>query len=190
MPSPDPLEQFQPNDSRYYVVRNISDISEAIVRGKQAGNPWEILVYRVRSIAMGVLGTTGGSGVTIGLTQPDSGAWGYVVAAGSLILAVGLEVYNHLGIESRATQAIKARDAFAEVYVNMSIALKNDAPDDTIVQLSKTVDTLIQTFSKVIVHDQSALVTQDAQNMARDLVVKYSARWRSKAASIGGRSTK
>src|SRR5262245_58088865 len=185
---PDLLEQFTAKDSRYYIVQNVLDISEAIVRGRRAGSNWEIFVYRVRSVAMAILGTTGGSGVTVGLTQPEASVTGYLVAGGSLALAIGLELYNQLKVEERATQAIKAREAFNELYRSMSAALRGDDPDETLVQLSTTADTLTETLSKVIVHDEAADITNAARNVARELVAKYSSRWQENPIPVRGRT--
>lgn len=184
----DPLEKFPQNDSRYYIVRNVVDISETIVRGKKAGKDWEIWLYRGRSILTGVLGGAGGSGLTFGFTQSESYPLPFLIGGASFALAIGIEVYNHFQIEARATQAIKARDAFQDLYVNMTVTLKSAAPDDAIVQMTRTADTLIQTFSKVIDHDQKSEVTESARAMARELVKKYADRWGAKKVSPTGRS--
>jgi hypothetical protein len=193
-PVPDPLTMFPDSDIRFYIIQNIKDLSEAVVRGRNAGHWLEILVYRIHSIVTGVLGTIGGSGITIGWTDQDARLPGYVVGVLTLTSAVALEVYNQLKVEDQATQALKARDAFDQLSSNMGVELKKPEPNDALAELSKTSDTLLKTFYRVI-PELAALPSEEAKKLehealakARELVSKFNARWLARSVSKGGRS--
>src|SRR5262245_26685738 len=177
-------DRFQPEDSRREVVLNILDLTAAIVRGRNAGNRWEILIYRVHAIVIGLLGGSAGATITRALNHPDF-TEGYWLGSLSILAAVAVQVYKTFGIETNATQALKARDAFSQIDENSAAALRQKEPTVNMAELNKNANTLLSTFHSVMPELTNELEGK-ALGHAETLVNNYGNRW-DQTSSTGGR---
>jgi hypothetical protein len=178
------LDRFKTDDSRHDVVLNILDLTAASMRGRNAGSWWEILVYRVHSIVIGLLGGSAGATITAALNHPNF-TEGYWWGGLSIAAAVAVQLYKTFNIETNATQALKARDAFSQIDENSAAALRQMEPKDTMAELNKNANTLLSTFHGVMPELTNALEGK-ALERAEFFVNNYGDRWKQKP-SAGGR---